>query len=217
LCQIAVDQPVAEPRRLEPIDLEPIADRNLGTVATVGRPKQPGRARKLRQNSDDVGTLNTAGRYGGRGIARRDECQRAPSASSPPSRPLSLPARRGPALAPHFIGRTQEFRQILAIERLQLREGIDDEGSVQFDCRHGHVFGGIGNACQRLRPQFPVRLVIRGEAKATAVQQRRIWGPRPESTPWLSPGSCRKLFTEFGAVDRPIEGAWKVSGRRAPS
>ena len=89
MCQIAVDQPVAEPRRREPIDLEPIADRNLGTVAAVRRPKQPRPARELRQNSDDVGTLNTAGRVGGGGRARRDKCQRARE---------QMLQRRGPSL-----------------------------------------------------------------------------------------------------------------------
>ena len=38
--QVAVDQPVAKPRRLEPINLEAVADRNLGEKPTVGRAKQ---------------------------------------------------------------------------------------------------------------------------------------------------------------------------------
>ena len=39
--QVAIDQPVAERRRLEPKDLEAVADRNLGEKPPIGRAKQP--------------------------------------------------------------------------------------------------------------------------------------------------------------------------------
>jgi hypothetical protein len=39
--EVATDQPIAESRRLEPLDLVTITDRDAGVEPTVGPPKQP--------------------------------------------------------------------------------------------------------------------------------------------------------------------------------
>ena len=57
--QVTVDQPVAERRRPEPKNLQPIADRNLGTVSAVRRAKQSRRPGKFCQNSDDISGRST--------------------------------------------------------------------------------------------------------------------------------------------------------------
>ena len=66
------------------------------------------------------------------------------------------------------IESTEKRRKFLAIGWLQLREMIDDSGSVRFDCRQGHVLGDIGDPGERPRLQFPVRVVVPREVEPPA-------------------------------------------------